>query len=242
MNIIKVNATDSTNLHLKRLIAEELLTDFTVLVTKEQLLGRGQAGSKWISEAGKNLTFSILKRFDGWPVASQYMISMATSLAIFDALTALNIPNLAIKWPNDILSGHTKIGGILIENTLKGNLIDRSVLGVGLNVNQESFGDLSQVSSLKLLTGTTHDLDFLLETIMLKMKLVFQNLKNNGGEAIERRYHEVLFMKDKLSKFELKGELVEGYIRGVSKSGKLLVGFEDGSTHEYALKEIRLLY
>jgi len=242
MFIIKVNATDSTNLHLKRLIADELLNDYTVLVAKEQLLGRGQAGTKWISEGGKNLTFSILKKFDGWPIASQFMISMATSLAIYDALSALNIPDLAIKWPNDILSGNTKIGGILIENTLKGNLIHRSVLGVGLNVNQESFGDLPKVSSLKLLTSTKHDLDFLLETIMQNMKLVFHNLMNKGVEFIEKRYHELLFRKDILSTFELKGQLVQGFIRGVSKSGKLQVAFDDGTTHEYALKEIRIQY
>jgi BirA family biotin operon repressor/biotin-[acetyl-CoA-carboxylase] ligase len=242
MIIIKVNATDSTNLHLKRLIADEPLSDYTVLVAKEQLLGRGQAGTKWLSEPGKNLTFSVLKQFDRWPVASQYMISMAVSLAIYDALTAFHIPNVAIKWPNDILSGNTKIAGILIENTLKGQIIDRSVIGIGLNVNQDFFGDLSQVSSLKRLTGKPHDLDFLLEKILLQMKLVFLSLENKDSEVIERRYHEVLFRKDVLSTFELKGQFVQGTIQGVTKSGKLLVDFKDGSSDAFALKEIRLNY
>ncbi|NNE03938.1 MAG: biotin--[acetyl-CoA-carboxylase] ligase [Eudoraea sp.] len=242
MNIIKVSATDSTNLHLKRLIADAPLSDYTVLVAEEQLLGRGQAGTKWVSEAGKNLTFSILKKFDGWPVASQYMISMATSLAIYDALTAYHIPKLAIKWPNDILSGNTKIAGILIENTLKGNFIDRSVIGVGLNVNQDSFGDLANVSSLKLLTGQPHNIDFLLESIVKQMKLVFQSFDTNESEVIERRYHSLLYRHGLRSTFELNGEFVQGTILGVTKSGKLRVRFKDGSENAYALKEIRLHY
>lgn len=242
MYIIKVNATDSTNLHLKRLIADELLNDYTVLVAKEQVLGRGQAGTKWLSESGKNLTFSVLKQFEGYPVVSQFMISMATSLAIYDALTDLNIPDLAIKWPNDIMSGNNKIGGILIENTLKGNLIQRAVIGVGLNVNQEIFGDLTQVSSLKLLTGTVHDLDFLLVTILQKMKVVFHSLVSNDNEVIEKRYHKVLYRKGIPSTFELNGQLVRGCILGVAASGKLLVRFKDATTHEYGLKEIRLQY
>jgi len=242
MIIIKVDATDSTNLHLKRLIADELLNDYTVLVAKEQVSGRGQAGTKWLSESGKNLTFSVLKQFDGWPVRSQFMISMATSLAIYEALTDLNIPNLAIKWPNDILSGSNKIGGILIENTLKGDLIHRSVIGVGLNVNQELFEDLTHVSSLKLLTGTAYDIDVVLETILQKMKLMYHSLVKNDNEAIERRYHEVLYRKDIDSTFELKGQLVQGCIRGVSTSGKLLVSINDATPHEYGLKEIRLQY
>lgn len=242
MIIIKVNATDSTNLHLKRLIADEPLSDYTVLVANEQTLGRGQAGTKWLSEPGKNLTFSILKKFHAWPVTSQYMISMATSLAIYDALTSFYIPNLAIKWPNDILSGNTKIAGILIENTLKGNFIDRSVIGVGLNVNQDSFGDLANVSSLKLLTGKTHNLDVLLESIVQHMKLVFLSFEKNDSEIIESRYHDVLFRKGIQSTFEVNGEFVQGTIRGVTNSGKLLIGFKDGSSKEYSLKEIRLRY
>jgi BirA family biotin operon repressor/biotin-[acetyl-CoA-carboxylase] ligase len=242
MIIIKVGATDSTNLHLKRLIADELLNDYTVLVAKEQVSGRGQAGAKWLSKPGKNLTFSVLKKFEGWPVTSQFMISMATSLAIYEALTDLNIPNLAIKWPNDILSGTNKIGGILIENTLKGDMIHRSVIGVGLNVNQELFEGLTHVSSLKLLTGAAYDLDVVLETILQKMKLVFHSLVNNDNEAIERRYHEVLFRKGIDSTFEVKGQLLQGCILGVSTSGKLLVSFKPVlSKNLYALHVAQVL-
>src|SRR5690606_34414076 len=170
MQIIKLNATESTNVYLKNLALEEELEDFTVVVARKQLKGRGQIGTKWESEVGMNLTFSILKNNVDLPVADQFLLNMGVSLAIFDALRQLYVPDLSVKWPNDILSGHFKICGILIENVLSGTMIQTSIIGIGLNVNQLNFGDLSQASSLKLILGRTFDLDELLHSVVGHIK------------------------------------------------------------------------
>lgn len=242
MNIIKVGATDSTNLHLKRMLLDEALPDYTVLVTDAQLMGRGQAGNKWLSQPGKNLTLSILKKMEVMPVSSQFLISMASSLAIINSLKNFQIPELSIKWPNDIMSGASKIGGILIENTIKGSVLQSSIIGVGLNVNQESFGNLGNVSSLKLLTGVSFDIDEVLQDLMVHFKRMFEKLSDSGSTDIEENYHKVLFRKDLPSTFIINKELRSGCIRGVTKSGKLIVEFDGGIAKEFGLKELRLQY
>ena len=242
MQLIKLNATDSTNAYLKELLLTGSLEDFTVVMAHEQLKGRGQMGTSWISEPGKNLTFSVLSKSEGLGVASQFLLNMAVSLAIYDTLLKLQVPDLKIKWPNDIMSGHSKICGILIENILSGQQIQASIIGIGLNVNQLVFSNLPNVSSLKLLLGRTLPLEELLQNIVDNLK-VFLKEKINDENYLFSRYEELLFRKDKPSTFKNKeGEMFMGFIKGVSRGGKLLILLEDDIVQEFDLKEVRLLF
>ncbi|RTE52617.1 biotin--[acetyl-CoA-carboxylase] ligase [Arenibacter aquaticus] len=242
MQLIKLNATDSTNAYLKELLLTGSLEDFTVVMAHEQLKGRGQMGTSWISDPGKNLTFSVLSKSEGLGVASQFLLNMAVSLAIYDTLLKLQVPDLKIKWPNDIMSGHSKICGILIENILSGQQIQASIIGIGLNVNQLVFSNLPNVSSLKLLLGRTLPLEELLQNIVDNLK-VFLKEKINDENYLFSRYEELLFRKDKPSTFKNKeGEMFMGFIKGVSRGGKLLILLEDDIVQEFDLKEVRLLF
>ncbi len=219
------------------------LEDYTVVMAEEQLTGRGQMGTKWESEPGKNLTFSVLKKIGDIQVSDQFLLNISVSLAVYDALKQLQVPNLSIKWPNDILSGHSKICGILIENILLGNKIQSSIIGIGLNVNQLKFNNLHNVSSLKLLLGQTYDLDELLQSILLALKQNFSPFKLGKIEDMIAVYEKVLFRKDKPSTFkDTQDELFMGFIKGVSREGKLLVAVENNIIKEFDLKEIKLLY
>ncbi len=243
MQIIKLDATDSTNQYLKDYVFRGVPIDFTVAVTKEQRKGRGQMGTTWQSEIGKNLTFSVLKKIKNLDVKNQYQLNVCVSLAIIESLKAISVPDLSIKWPNDILSGSTKICGILIENVLLGNKIQTSVIGVGLNVNQQTFNNLLNVSSLKLLLGQTFDLDELLNQILANLKTVFIRWKEDGINGLWNTYESTLFRKDKPSTFRNKqDELFMGFIRGVTQEGKLMIELEDAILQEFDLKEIQLLY
>ncbi|MGY8913831.1 MAG: biotin--[acetyl-CoA-carboxylase] ligase [Flavobacteriales bacterium] len=246
MQIIKLNATESTNAYLKELLAEVALKDFTVVVAHEQYKGRGQMGTVWESEPGKNLTFSVMKRFDNFLVSNQFMINVLVSMALYDHLKKLQMPDLSVKWPNDILSGHHKIAGILIENILSGDKIQSSVIGIGLNVNQMHFNNLPNVSSLKLILGKNLDLEELLKSILETMEETFGllRLKNHAkGNALLEKYKSVLFRKDKPSTFrDGNDEIFMGFITDVSSEGKLIVTLEDGIKKEFGLKEIKLMY
>lgn len=241
--IIKLDATDSTNLYLKGLLLSQELEDYTAVVAKKQHKGRGQMGTEWQSDDGKNLIFSVLKKFESLQVAHQFNLNICVSLAIFDVLKQLGIPDLRVKWPNDIMSGSSKVCGILIENTLKGKLIQNSIIGIGLNVNQISFENLEKVASLKSLTGKQFYLDELLQEILKKLKSRFAGVESKTVTQILPEYHERLFRKDKPSTFkDGKNQVFMGFVRGVSPSGKLILELEDKVLKEYGLKEVSLLY
>lgn len=243
MQIIKLNATDSTNVYLKSIILSKPMDDMTVVVADEQSKGRGQMGTKWESDPGKNLTFSVLKKHDNFDVNDQFRLNICISLAIVITLRALQLPDIKIKWPNDILSGTSKICGILVENVLLGNQIQASIIGIGLNVNQLTFNNLINVSSIKLLLGRTINLDELLQEVVSNLE---QNLLCLEEEPFHDKwcdYENLLFRKDRPSTFKnKKGEFFMGFVRGVSKEGKLMVALEDEVVKEFDLKEIKLMY
>ena len=242
MQLIKLNATDSTNNYLKQLILERTMDDFSVVVANHQTNGRGQRGSSWLSEKDKNLTFSVLKRNISIVANQQFLLNILVSLSIVKSLEGFNIPKLAIKWPNDILSDHHKISGILIENLIKNKQIEYAIIGIGLNVNQVKFEGLSKVSSLKNIMPLPVDKDELLTKIIDKLKMYFKLYSENGSEFLNSEYESYLFRKDKPSTFSSHdNSLFTGIIRGVSASGKLCVQMEDFNK-EFDLKELKLIY
>ena len=243
MEIIKLNATNSTNTYLKNLLKEKQVKDLSCIWALSQTQGRGQQGAKWISEPGKNLTFSVLKKFENLSSEYHFLLNMEVSLAIFRALKKLYIPDLAVKWANDILSSKKKICGILIENTLHKEQISASIIGIGLNVNQVFFNDLPNVSSLQKIMGHPFDLEEVLLLICQELEVSLKSLSPTRFETMLDEYHTHLFRKDKPSTFEYpNGERFTGYIRGVSHNGQLQVEQEDALMSSFSLKEIKLLY
>jgi len=242
MRIIKLNAIDSTNLFLRSLCLDTYVEDFTVVVAKHQTKGRGQMGTVWSSQDAKNLTFSVFKRFENLKLEQQFVISMVSSLAVINALKKMNLPKLSVKWPNDILSANKKICGILIENVIKQNKVAGSVVGIGLNVNQVDFSGLPQASSILNITGTSYDLDELLQSILNELKILFDLVESNQFETIKTTYESFLFRKDKPSTFENAEGLFSGFIKGVSNEGLLKVLLEDDVLETFDLKTIKLLY
>nr|WP_297784681.1 biotin--[acetyl-CoA-carboxylase] ligase [uncultured Allomuricauda sp.] len=241
--ILKLDATDSTNQYLKDLLRSENPPDFTVVVAEKQLQGRGQMGSVWEGEAGKNLTFSVLKRFNALSVRHQFVLNILVSMAICDVLKELSLPAVKVKWPNDIMSGSKKVCGILIENVLKGEQVGQSIIGIGLNVNQSDFANLDKASSLKRITGRNFDLDELLQKLLERIWLRLEAIESKTVTQLLPSYEKLLFRKDKPSTFtDAKGEMFMGYIRRVSPSGKLVIELEDRVFKEFDLKEVNLLY
>lgn len=242
MRIIKLNAIDSTNSFLKEMIANEVVADYTVVIADYQTNGRGQMGTTWDSEKGKNLMFSMFKDLSIHDVEFPFYISMAISLAILKALKTLNIPDLSIKWPNDILSADKKVCGILIENVIK-NKLNSTIIGVGVNVNQMEFENLQQATSLKNIIGVHFNRDEILQHIIEHTKAYALLLQKGKYDAVKNEYEANLFRKNKPSTFKnTEGKMFSGFIKGVTKYGKLLVVLEDEIVKKFDLKEITLLY
>lgn len=242
MPVIKLDATDSTNSYLRRLINKEDVEDYTVVMAQEQTRGRGQMGTVWNSEKGKNLIFSLFKDLSIHHVEFPFYISMAISLAILKALKTLNIPDLRIKWPNDILSADQKVCGILIENVIK-NKLNSTIIGIGINVNQTTFKNLPKASSLKNITGIHYDLGEVLHLVVKHTKAYALLLQQEKYDAVKNEYEANLFRKGKPSTFkDANGVLFSGFVKGVTKYGKLRVVLEDEIIKKFDLKEVVLLY
>lgn len=241
MNIIKLNAIDSTNIFLKEMSATKSLDNFTVVVTENQLKGKGQRGAQWVSENGKNLTFSTLINHIDIHPRDIYLINIITAIALIETLEKYQLKDLHIKWPNDILSENKKICGILIENSIKSNGKIQSVIGIGLNVNQKLFENLPQASSMSLLKNKTFDKEILLKAISISLEAHF-NERIDSGQLWEK-YHALLFKKGIPTVFENNSHSkFMAIIQGVTPLGRLQLLLEDDSLEEYDIKEIKMLY
>ena len=241
MHIIKLDATGSTNAVLKELWQDGQAKDWTVVWADYQHSGRGQKGTVWQSEPGKNLTFSVLKSFKNFDIQDQFLLNMAVSMAVFEALDSLGIPDLKLKWPNDILSGSRKICGILIENMVKASRVTAAIIGIGINVNQMEFGELKEAASLRSITGKDYELESLLNSNIGHLQTRLDDFKPLSRKKITREYHSILYRKDMVSSFIFpNGKKANGIIRGISERGELLVETE-ADTRSFSMKEIQLL-
>lgn len=243
MRIIKLNAIDSTNSYLRRLSNEGGIENYTVVTANYQTQGRGQMGTIWSSENAKNLIFSVFKRVSWLDKKHPFLISVVASLAVLKALQRLGIPKLSIKWPNDILSEDKKICGILIENVIKQNSLDSTIIGIGLNINQTDFENLPKASSLKAVTGRVFNLEEVLHLILDELKNAFEALKKGSYKSLKEEYGNYLFRKDKPSSFmDAEGLIFTGIIKSVTLEGSLEIQLEDNIVKEFNLKEISLMY
>jgi len=244
MTIIKLNATHSTNTFMRELLSIKDLEDYSVVWALDQTRGRGQMGTVWNSQPGKNLTVSIYKDISWLGISNHFFISILVSLALIQTLNELMIINLKIKWPNDILSDNKKIGGILIENIIKNNQLKASIIGIGLNVNQTEFDNLPQASSLINITGRIFSLDEILERVLSNLKASFLKLQEDHAfDELKKDYDNTLFRLNKPSTFKDKNNnLFAGYIYGTDRHGNLLVLLENKVIRSFGFKEITLMY
>jgi BirA family biotin operon repressor/biotin-[acetyl-CoA-carboxylase] ligase len=241
MNIIKLNAIDSTNSYLKDNAIKMNLESYTVVVANTQTNGRGQLGTVWESEKGKNLTFSLLIKFSEFNIAQQFYLSMAVSLGVLHALKLnFNAP-YAIKWPNDILADKHKIAGILIENSIAGNFIKNAVIGIGLNVNQTVFSkEIPNVTSLSKIAGKPFNLDNLLADVVASIAYYVEYINVKDFMFLRKEYMKLLYKYQQPTMFEDADNLIFlGKIVNVSEEGQLVVALENETTRKFNLKEIK---
>ncbi len=236
---IHLSEIDSTNSFLKEWLVSKKLTDPIVVSTDRQLAGRGQRGNTWHSEPGKNLTFSIAVN-PNIPAGEQFWLNQAVSVAIVLYLSSLGI-EAKVKWPNDIYVGDRKIAGILIENLIRGQLICQTVVGIGLNVNQQSFLiDNARPVSLSQLLDKKFNLKLVLEELS---KLVIEQLFLFKKVNMQALYHLHLYGKDIQRRFRDKdGRSFDGTIIETEPTGRLVIRLADGSIKKFVFKEIEHIF
>ncbi|MBK8925231.1 MAG: biotin--[acetyl-CoA-carboxylase] ligase [Crocinitomicaceae bacterium] len=230
----------STNATAMQLLDSQKPAQGTVIIADNQTAGKGQRGNTWISEAGKNLTFSIII-YPRIAAEKMFFLNMATSLAVRDALQIF-LTDVKIKWPNDIFCSNRKIGGILIENQVRNNIIQASVAGIGINCNQSEFKQLQPTpTSVLLQTGKEIDLNEVFERIYDALDFMIDLLLAHNYALISKKYHEQLYGLNEEKLFRDEAGVFKGVITGVDPYGKLKVRVEEKIVH-YDLKEIALMH
>ncbi len=238
--LVKLTKVDSTNNYLKLLLANtKPLAQGTVIMAEEQFAGRGQNNNKWLSQAGKNLTFSIFLQPHFLAAHQQFKLNQAITLGITDCLTKILGNSCKIKWPNDIYFNDDKIGGILIENRVRGHKISESVIGIGLNVNQTTFDeDLKNANSLTNILGVNFDLMTLLADILLAIESRYFELE--VANNLDTLFISRLFNLNQLCQFNNGKHIFEAKIVGVTHTGLLVLETNEG-LQSYNFKEVELV-
>lgn len=210
-----------------------------ILVTADfQTAGRGQAGSSWESEAGKNLLFGLLFHPREVEANRQFILSQAMALSICETLSDY-AEDIRIKWPNDIYWKDRKICGMLIENTLVGRCIENCIIGVGININQQTFcSDAPNPVSLRQITGKEQEQVFILANILKRFKDYYRNIRQGQTEGIARSYREQLYRRNGFHRYQDANGIFEAEIHDVEPTGHLVLADRNGITRRYAFKEV----
>lgn len=210
-------------------------------MAEDQFAGRGQRNNTWHAQPGKNLTFSILLNPRFLTAQQQFDLTRAVSLGVYDALHPMLGDNLKIKWPNDIYFEDKKFGGMLIENVLQGSQIKHSVIGIGININQEEFHpSATNATSIKKILQRDYDLKIILAEICNCIEAYYLQIKAAKFVQIRELYLHRLYRLNQERWFKSNGEKFKGVIKNVTNEGLLVVD-QDTGEQQYNLKEIEFL-
>ena len=240
--IIHLEEVDSTNNYLKKIMYEQHPEEGSMVIIDFQTSGRGQMGNGWSSEKGMNLLLSLLIYPDNLLANEQFIISCIASLAVKNCLDQF-VDDIRIKWPNDIYWKDKKIAGMLIENDVQGKLIQNSIIGIGININQQNFSDeLPNAISLRQITGTDSDINHIADIFIRELFLLYREFQDGKTAQIEDEYmldlyrvNDYYWFKDESGNFKAK-------IKEVLPSGHLMLEtMTEGDVRQYAFKEVAFI-
>ena len=247
--IFELDRVDSTNAFANQLLLSGQTGDGDVVWAHEQYAGRGQHDHAWVSEAGLNLTLTVIFRPLFLAPDRQFLLNKVISLAVVDylntAIASVNEtgqPGLSIKWPNDIYIGNLKIAGILIENRIMGSSVEVSMAGIGININQLSFS--SEIPNPVSLIQVIHRETVLKEALLSLCHMIeqrYEALKANRTDSIDLQFDQLLLGFGKWRDFTCSDGKLEGKIKGVNQFGQLLLELRNGEVQEFNHREVEFL-
>jgi len=239
--IIKLKSIKSTNDYLRELKNLESLNDGFTVIAAQQTNGKGYHKNKWESEPNKNILLSIVVFPEFLLAQDQFLLSKIVSLAVLDYLK-LYSSKFIIKWPNDIYYKDLKVAGILIENSVKGEHLSDSIIGIGINVNQENFSrELINPVSINNITNTIYIIDIEAYKLLDTLNFRYKQLIDENFTTINNDYLSNLYRLNKWALFKDDKTEFKGKITGVNKFGFLEVLSESGKLKTYNFKEIEFV-
>ena len=220
---IYIKEVDSTNNYLAAYPSTDE-EEMVVAWTDFQKAGRGCGTNKWESEAGKNITFSVLIHPQQVAAKDQFILSMANALALKSTLEAFTA-GISIKWPNDVYWNDRKLCGTLIETTLRGSQIKDCIIGTGINVNQHAFlSDAPNPVSLAQILGHEVDREQVLADVVNNLEQYINKVSNGDWQAVRNEYRSSLYRRGEVHDYRYPDGTVEQLrFVDVSNDGHLLL-------------------
>ena len=235
---IHLDTVDSTMQYLARPELSACEDSFIVVTADYQTAGRGQKGTSWESEAGKNLLLGILLRPTFLHPQEQFYLSEICALALVETLNTYS-DGFTIKWPNDIYYADRKVSGMLLEHTLQGATLSQTIVGIGLNVNQRNFlSDAPNPVSLYQILGEEVCRKTLLKAFLQNFQTYYTRLEQHDFTAIHTSYHQHLYRRNEWAKFRDETGIFKGRIVDVEPTGRLVIEMPDGTLRKFAFKEV----
>jgi BirA family biotin operon repressor/biotin-[acetyl-CoA-carboxylase] ligase len=235
--LLILDSVDSTNNYAMALIQKSEIDYEIAVFAKEQTHGKGRRGKQWKSNKGANIIMSVVVQMQWLPVLRQFELSVATALSCYDFFRKYLLENIFIKWPNDIFINDSKAGGILIENVIKGKIWQWSVIGIGLNINEEKFGDdILKATSLKLATQKDYDVIELASELHHSLLKRIEELKVGNFKKMLEEYNNYLYARGKTVKLKKQNVLFETEIISVSSLGELIT--KDAMERKFVFDEV----
>lgn len=238
-NLLEPEEIDSTNGFAMELLHTGKPPEGTCILTWYQYSGRGQRGTSWISEPGKNITASIIL-FPGFLLPTeQFLLNKAISLGVYDYAKSMLGKNVAVKWPNDIIYKGKKLAGILIENTIRSTSLASSVIGIGFNINQTKFAtEANNPTSLKKNLRKEFIVRECFADLLSFLESRYLQLKSGKSKQLHSEYLNALYLLGKWRYFETQAGRIRLKITGVNAEGKLETENKSGNKVYFNFKEI----
>lgn len=213
---------DSTNIYALDLVRQQRPQNGFVVHTNFQSQGKGQRGKSWKAAKGENALFSVIYYPHHISPSDHFKLNKLVSVSLWRATRSFEPDvELYIKWPNDIYIGNKKVAGILIQNVLKGKLLDYSVIGIGINVNQKVFTE-DQGRPTSLSVAFSKDVDPL-SVIKRTVEELDTVMQPNFDKDVDEWYQGHLYLKGQESTFKADGVWFNGVIEGVDHQGQLMI-------------------
>ena len=229
---------DSTNNYALKLLKESRPEEGTVILADYQTRGKGQKNNIWVSDKNKNITISIILFPTFLRVERQFYLSMAISLGLIAFLNNYKL-HASIKWPNDIYIDRKKIAGMLIENSVLNKNIINSVLGIGLNLNQDVFPkDIPNPTSMKLELSQTFELNNVLRSLLNSVEEWLIKLYLKKFQNIKQSYEQFLLYRNEWMDFVQDNRRFSGKISGVNENGQLVIIDDKNAVRIFNFKEV----
>lgn len=221
------------------MILQNRASEGCTVITDFQTAGRGQRGNQWQGAPAENLMLSVVWQPTFMAAIEQFRLSQTVALGVHDWAVALLGPDqkLKLKWPNDLYYGNQKLGGILIENSLSGPKIQNSIIGIGLNINQQDFA-LPTATSFSFITGRPHSREALAARLLECLERRYLQLRAGQVGRLRRDYLQALYRYQEIHPFIIDGQTVSGQIVGVEEDGRLAVAIGN-ELRRFSLQEIR---